>query len=128
MEIYCARCGLYIQFPAEYGGGTGRCPRCKARLILPKTPVPGEGEFEEGMRFFAKQKASAALKVITFEDGPSVLFRCTNCENEYESLLFAQEFYNLCPLCKSPGLPEDRVIDFPRPSGKARDRKTPRQP
>jgi len=35
-------CGKDIKVPARYAGGTGRCPRCGARIKVPRPDVAGE--------------------------------------------------------------------------------------
>ena len=111
VEVHCGVCGLFLRFTDEDLGSEKRCPRCGAVLRLPGA----ENGIDEGLnfennRFYVYDAAgrgdgSKTLRPLDPGDGPSVLYRCISCKNEYESLLFNQKHYNLCPLCKSPGLP-----------------------
>ena len=108
--IHCGACGLYLRFSEEHLGGRGRCPRCGSKLKLSGMAGGLKHESSSDARWYVyasedNEVMSKDTRPVRSTDGPSVLYRCIGCENEYESLLFEQKYYNLCPICNSPGLP-----------------------
>ncbi len=117
IDIHCGICGLYLCFTSEYMGGKGRCPRCGSVLRLPQSYLSVKRNIKrKGVRFYAYSEDGERVpprktRVVYSKDGPSVLYRCTGCRNEYETLLFERKYYNLCPLCGSPGLPVEKNME-----------------
>lgn len=119
IDCYCKVCGLYINTPDEYAGGRGTCPRCRTRLRIPVPIKPDSPRHKTQLRYIAYLAADPydqETQPILCDDsfGPSDQYRCTECEEFYESITIAPQTPHQCPSCKTENQPAAPNVKFPR--------------
>jgi predicted Zn-ribbon and HTH transcriptional regulator len=117
IDAYCRNCGLHISVPDEFSGGKGKCPRCLAGVRIPRPIEKTRPEYTPGLRYITEDPTKAAREtpaIVSSEDGANVLYRCTGCSQQFQSLQVRDEFSSICPNCKKNGVVVNPDLKFPR--------------